>query len=174
MSQARARLDAAQMGSGMENQMNRRRMLVAIAGFAALAHTPLFAQDAVPVVAGDLEISGAFARASPMMAGAGAGFMTIKSNGAADTLIAFKSPACNTPELHTHINDNGMMKMRAVEKIDIPEGGAAVLEPGGLHLMFIDLVEPLKEGTEVPVTLVFEKAGEVAVTLPVKGPGAMN
>lgn len=155
--------------------MNRRALLIAATMVAAFGMTPLRAQDApAPVVTDNLEISGAFARASPAMAGAGAGFMTITSKGEADTLLAFRSPACEQPELHTHINENGMMRMRAVDKIDIPAGGSAVLEPGSLHLMFIKLVEPLQEGAMVEATLVFEKAGEVKVTLPVKKAGAMN
>lgn len=132
---------------------------------------PCYAQDAA---AEGLEIKGGFLRASPMASGTGAGFLTIHSTGPADRLIAFASPACTTPELHTHINDNGIMRMRQVPAIDIPAGGDAVLQPGGLHLMCIDLTAKLEPGQMVPVTLVFEKAGEVAVTLPVKAMGAMN
>ncbi|MDU8928521.1 copper chaperone PCu(A)C [Alisedimentitalea sp. MJ-SS2] len=138
------------------------------------------AMTGLPATAGDvttdsLEISGAFSRASPKMAKAGAGFMTIRSLGPADTLLGFKSPACERPELHTHIKgEGGIMMMRKVEAIDIPAGGEAVLQPGSLHLMFIKLTEQLVEGQEIEATLIFEKAGEVKVTLPVKGPGAMK
>lgn len=66
-----------------------------------------------------------------------------------------------------------MMRMRRVEAIDIPAGGEARLEPGGLHLMFIDLTAPLKQGEAVPVTLLFAKAGEVALSLPIGAAGAM-
>lgn len=64
------------------------------------------------------------------------------------------------------------MRMRQVEAIDVPAGGSAELKPGGLHLMMIDLTGQLVEGETVDVTLVFEQAGEVNVTLPIKGPGA--
>lgn len=154
--------------------MHRRTFFLAATAIALLGHTPAMAQDMAPVTLGDIEISGAFSRASPMVAGSGAGFMTITSKGGADALIAFRSESCKTPELHTHIHDNGMMRMRQVERIDIPAAGTTVLEPGGFHLMFIDLVAPLAEGEMVKATLVFEKAGEVEVTLPVKAPGAMN
>lgn len=149
--------------------MYRRTVLAA--AMAACFAMPAAADD---VKAGNLTISGAFARSSPMMAQAGAGFMTITSSGEADTLLAFKSDICEKPELHTHIDDNGMMKMRAVDKIDVPANGSAVLKPGSFHLMFIDLKEPLKEGATVEATLVFAKAGDVKIVLPVKGPGAMN
>lgn len=151
--------------------MKRRNLLTIGAAIAVLAALPVAAQD---VMTDNLEISGAFARASPKVARAGAGFMTITSKGEADTLVGFKSDVCNQPELHTHINDNGVMRMRQVDVIEVPAGGTATLEPGGLHLMFIDMPEPLQEGTEITATLVFEKAGEVEITIPVKGPGAMN
>lgn len=99
--------------------------------------------------------------------------MTITSKGEADRLVAFKSPACNRPELHTHIHDNGVMRMRQVEAIDVPAGGSVKLEPGSFHLMCIDLNGQLVEGAEIEATLSFEKGGDVMVKLPVKGPGAM-
>lgn len=122
----------------------------------------------------NLEVSGGFLRASPGMAKIGAGFVTITSRADADRLLGFRSPACARPELHTHVMDNGMMRMRQVEAIKVPAGGSTVLGPGGLHLMFIDLTAPLVEGEEVPVTLIFEQAGEIEITLPVKAAGAMK
>jgi copper(I)-binding protein len=124
--------------------------------------------------AGSLKITGAFARSSPAMANAGAGFFTLSNGGEADRLLAFKTDACSQPELHTHVEENGMMMMRKVEAIDVPAGGEVMLKPGGLHLMFIGLAKPLVEGETVAVTLVFEKAGEVALSLPIKSAGAMN
>lgn len=151
--------------------MKRRSLVAGLAMMFVLGATPLCAQQ--PSATG-IEIEGGFLRASPGMATTGAGFMTIRSIGAADRLVAFHTPACTRPELHTHINDNGIMRMRQVEAIDVPAGGVTELKSGGLHLMLIDLVAPLKEGDLVPVTLVFEKAGEVSVELPVKPIGAMN
>ncbi len=113
-------------------------------------------------------------RAAPKTAPAGAAFLQIASTGPADRLVGFSSPACLAGELHTHIHDNGMMRMRQVEAIDVPAGGSVVLEPGGFHLMCIGLVEPLVEGQNIPVTLTFENAGEVQLTLPVKAAGAMQ
>ena len=106
------------------------------------------------------------------MATAGAAFLTITSLGGADRLVGFATPACNRPELHTHIDDNGVMRMRQVEAIEVPAGGTAELKPGGLHLMLIDLNGPLVEGESVVVTLMFETAGAVEVTLPIKAAGA--
>ena len=151
--------------------MNRRILLTGAVAAFAFAAAPAIAQQARTDT---LEITGGFVRASPKMVSAGAGFMQITSTGPADRLIGFSSPVCDHGELHTHIHDNGMMRMRQIEAIDIPAGGTAVLEPGALHLMFIGLVEPLVEGESVPVTLVFENAGEVEISLPVKGAGAME
>ncbi len=151
--------------------MNRRTFIAAAFLLAASTHTPAFAQD---IVSGNLTISGAFARASPMMAQAGAGFMTITNAGEADRLVAAESGASEIVELHTHIEENGMMAMRKVDAIDVPANGSVELKPGSFHVMFINLMDGLQEGGEVDAVLVFEKAGEVAVILPVKGPGAMN
>lgn len=151
--------------------MKRRAFLYATGLAFAMTALPSFAQEAATDT---LQVSGGFLRASPKMARAGAGFMTIRSLGEADRLLGFRSKACERPELHTHLNDGGIMRMRQVEAIDIPAGGEAVLKPGGLHLMFIKLKEQLVEGEMIETTLVFEKAGDVAITLPVKGPGAME
>lgn len=151
--------------------MKRREFLAAAAACAVFAAFPALADD---VKLGNLTISGAFARASPMMAQAGAGFMLISNAGEADKLVAAKSDVSEVVELHTHIEENGMKAMRKVDFIDVPANGAVELKPGSFHVMFIKLKGELKEGSEVEATLVFEKAGEVAVKMPVKGPGAMN
>ncbi len=151
--------------------MKRRTFIASAAATMSFALHPALAED---VQTENLVISGAFSRANPKTAMAGAGFMIIRSLGEADRLIGFTSPACNRPELHTHINDNGIMRMREVEAIDVPAGGEARLEPGGLHLMFIDLNQQFVEGESLEATLIFEKAGEVPITLVIKGPGAMN
>lgn len=151
--------------------MKRRDFLAAAAACAVFAALPALADD---VTIGNLTISGAFARSSPMMAQAGAGFMTIANGGEADKLVAAKSGVSEVVELHTHVEENGMKAMRKVDFIDVPANGMVELKPGSYHVMFINLKDGLKEGTEVATTLVFEKAGEVTVMLPVKGPGAMN
>lgn len=112
--------------------------------------------------------SNAYARSTAPMAMAGVAYITIESRGEADRLLGFATPACNRPELHTHIDDNGVMRMRQVDAIDVPAGGVVELKPGGLHLMMIDLNQQLVEGESVEVTLQFEKAGEITLTLPIQ------
>jgi copper(I)-binding protein len=125
--------------------------------------------------AADLEISGAFMRASPKVANAGAGFLTIKNNGAQnDRLIAAEAGISKIVELHTHEKDGDIMRMRRLEFIAVPAGETADLKPGGDHVMFIGLHKPLAEGETVPVTLVFEKAGRKVIDMPVLSVGAMK
>jgi copper(I)-binding protein len=129
---------------------------------------------ALPAWAADIEVSGPFMRASPGMAMSGAGYLTIANHGGADRLLGAEANVSKTVELHTHIKDGDVYRMRAVEAIAVPMHGTVQLKPGGDHIMFIGLNEPLKEGTVVPVTLKFEKAGTVKVDMPVLGAGAMG
>lgn len=103
----------------------------------------------------------------------GAGFLVIRNTGPAmDRLLDASSPVAERMELHTHIRDGEVMRMRPVPHIEVPAGGQAVLEPGGLHLMFMGLRQPLVEGTRIPVTLRFAEAGEVTLQLEVRAAGA--
>ena len=77
-------------------------------------------------------------------------------------------------ELHNHIMENGIARMRRVDAIDVPAGNSVTLKPGGYHLMLTDLKAPLKEGDLVKLTLVFEKAGEIEVEATVGPLGAMG
>lgn len=102
----------------------------------------------------------------------GVGYLTLRNAGPADRLIAARAEIARTVELHAHIRDGDVMRMRPLEAVDLPAGGAVTLQPGGLHLMLIELRQPLQQGETVPVTLVFEKAGEVQVQLAVQSAGA--
>ena len=129
---------------------------------------------AFPALACDLKVTGAFIRASPGMASTAVGFMTIESSGKdEDKLISASADVSKLVELHTHIKDGEVMRMRKVESISVPAGGKAELKPGGDHVMFIDLKAPLQEGDKVAVTLTFEKCGEIKVEMPVLAVGTM-
>ena len=93
----------------------------------------------------------------------GAAWLTIRNSGDADRLVGAGSPAAARVELHRHIHRDGVMAMRRVEAIDIPAGGETALEPGGNHLMLFGLKTRLAPEDRFPLTLVFEKAGRVAV-----------
>ena len=116
---------------------------------------------AFPVQA-QMQIEKPWARATAPGATVAGGYMVIRNAGAAvDRLVSASSPAAAKVELHVHINDNGVMKMREVPGYDVPAKGAFELKPGGAHLMFMDIKRPFKEGDKLPVKLKFEKAGEV-------------
>jgi len=126
--------------------------------------------------AGDLTISQTWTRATPPKAKAGGGFVEIVNAGSEDDrLVAASSDVAAKVELHEMAVIDGVMKMREMEGgIDIPAGETVALKPGGLHIMFMGLNQPIEEGTKVPVVLTFEKAGEVAVELDVAKMGAKS
>ena len=114
-------------------------------------------------VLAQMQIEKPWARATAPGAKVAGGYMTIRNSGAAsDRLLSASSPVAAKVELHVHINDNGVMRMREVRGYDVPANGAFELKPGGSHLMFLDIKRPFKEGEKVPVRLKFEKAGEVS------------
>ena len=114
-------------------------------------------------VQAQIQIEKPWARATAPGAKVAGGYMVIRNTGAAaDRLVSASSPAAAKVELHVHINDNGVMKMREVPGYDVPAKGAFELKPGGAHLMFMDIRRPFKEGEKLPVKLKFEKAGEVS------------
>ncbi|KSV69976.1 DUF1775 domain-containing protein [Sinorhizobium sp. Sb3] len=118
---------------------------------------------------GDLEISGGSVKAMLPGAKVGGGFLTIRNGGAGeDRLVAVESPAAARVEIHEMKMENDVMKMRKLDDgVGVPAGETVELKAGGLHLMFMDVKTPFKEGEAVPVTLVFEKAGKVDATFPV-------
>ncbi len=126
------------------------------------------------VTAGDLEISGAFSRATLPNAPVGGGYLTITNKGAADDrLVSVSSPAAGLSQIHEMKMEGDVMKMNELpDGLVIPAGGTVKLEPGGYHLMFMQLTAPLVEGQSFPVTLTFEKAGAVEVQVEVGSPAA--
>ena len=144
-----------------------------------------------------VRISGQWARTSPMVAGAGAAYMVIENTGsAADALLGGTSDIARAVEVHETVAvpasagpsasggmDGGMaspaasggattggtmMGMQKMDRLEIPAGGSVELEPGSYHLMLVDLTRELKAGEAIEVTLTFERAGDVKVSLPVR------
>lgn len=143
-----------------------RRTLIAAATLAAL---PAAAHD---YAAGDIRIGHPWTRAAGAN-GNGGGFMRLTNGGAqADRLLSAASPIARTVELHTHLREGEVMRMRPVADIPLPAGQTVELRPGGLHVMLIGLTAPLTQGARVPLTLRFERAGEVTVELAVEAAGA--
>ena len=124
--------------------------------------------------AGDLLLSHAWARATPGGAKVGGAFLTIKNAGKIpDKLVGGSSPLGEKVEVHETATKAGVATMRPVSGgLPIPAGRTVTLEPGGYHIMIMGLNAPLKAGDHVPMTLQFEKAGKVEITLDVQGIGA--
>lgn len=118
---------------------------------------------------GAISIVEPWAAATPNGATVAAGYLIVNnSTPDADTLVAVASPRAARAEMHEMKLEGEMMRMRAVETLEAPAGGALVLAPGGYHLMFIGIDAPFVVGQEAPVTLTFAKAGAVNVVLPVR------
>jgi len=147
------------------------RWVLGVAIFIYFAAAPSRAED---VKAGDLVITQGWTRATPGGAKTGGGFLTIENKGSSpDKLVGVSADVAGKIEVHQMATDGGVMKMRPVEGgLTIEPGKTVKLAPGGLHLMMMDLKSPLKQGDRLPVTLQFEKAGKVAVTLDVQAVGA--
>lgn len=141
-----------------------------IAGSALLA-LPVEAKD---YTLGNLKIETPWTRATPGGAKMGGGYATITNSGSeADRLVAASTDASARVEIHEMGMTEGVMKMREIEGgLEIPPGETVVLEPGGFHVMFMGLNAPLKQGETIEVTLQFEKAGEIAVMMPIAAVGA--
>lgn len=139
-----------------------------IVSFGAAA--PALAEE---VKAGDLVITQAWSRATPGGAKIGGGYLTIENKGSTpDRLIGGSSDVADKVQVHEMAMNNGVMTMRPLDKgLAIEPGKTVKLAPGGYHLMLLDLKSPLKQGDKVPVTLQFEKAGEVKLSLDVQGVG---
>lgn len=122
-----------------------------------------------------IQIKDGFVREVPPNQTISAAFMTIQNNDMSDhKVVSASSPAAKTVELHTHTHENGMMKMRQIPQIDLPAGADAMLKPGGLHIMLIDLTAPLASDKLVPVTIKFEDGSEKTMDLPVKSVKSMG
>lgn len=149
------------------------KLLKTLAAAAMLAVVASAAQ-AEDVTLGNLTLSKTWTRATPPKAMAGGGFVEITNSGTeADRLIAANSPAAKKVELHEMAVTDGVMVMRPKEGgIEVPAGETVALQPGGLHIMFMGLNAPFEEGTEIPVVLTFEKAGDVEIKLSVEKMGA--
>jgi periplasmic copper chaperone A len=117
---------------------------------------------------GPIKIEHAYTRATMPGQQVAGGFMKIENkSGPADQLVSVSSPIAGEVQLHEMSMEGNVMKMRQVQGISVPAGGAVELKPGGLHIMFINIKAPLTAGETVPVKLKFAKAGEVELKMPV-------
>ena len=120
-----------------------------------------------------IEITDAWARATPAKAANGAVYLTIMS-ATPDRLTGASSPVADKAELHRMAMEGSIMKMRPVDGIDLSPGKPVTLKPGGLHFMLFGLKQPLRPGQNFPLTLQLAKTGSRQVNVTVEGVGAMG
>ena len=121
-----------------------------------------------------LSAAKAWARATPGGAKVGAGYLEIvNATAAADTLLSVAAAVAGRTEIHEMTHDGGVMKMRALTNgLDLPAGATVSLSPGGLHIMFLDLKQPLTAGQTFDLELTFKTAGKIKVPVTVAAIGA--
>ncbi|MBX9775893.1 MAG: copper chaperone PCu(A)C [Xanthobacteraceae bacterium] len=125
--------------------------------------------------AGGLQIGSPWTRATPKGSTVSAGYLSITNKGTeADRLIGGSLAPASRFEVHTTVTENGVARMRQVTSLEIKPGETVELKPGGMHVMFMGLKQPLTSGQTLKGTLVFEKAGTVAIEFVVQAPGATS
>jgi copper(I)-binding protein len=144
--------------------MKTIRLLLATAAFAVTA----LAASAHGSRLGAIVIGHPYARATVPGQPTGGAYLRFENAGPTDKLVSVKAAVSKSIELHTSHMEGDVMQMREVDAIELPSNKSVVLEPGGTHIMLVGLKAPLKEGDHFPMTLKFEKAGEVTVDVVVQ------
>ena len=139
--------------------------------FSLLAASLLFSAGVFAGAADQVTVQDPYVRLAPPNAPATGAFMVIKNTGDKDVkVLKADNPVSRVTELHNHINEGGVMKMRPVPGIDVKAKGEVALKPGSLHVMLIDLKAPMKEGDVVPITLTFDDGSSKQVEAKVVRP----
>jgi hypothetical protein len=157
MPQGQACINLAQ-----EIQMHRSIIQLAVLFSAALPLASSAADTA-------LTVSDAYVRLAPPGARASAAFLVVRNVSGSDRkLVKAESAVAKNAELHNHINENGVMKMRQVPSIDVKANALAELKPGSYHIMLIDMKKALNEGDSVAITLSFDDGSKQLIEAPVR------
>ena len=122
-----------------------------------------------------ITVEQAWARATPGGARTGAAYMTLINSGAStDRLLSATTPVADQVQFHKETEDNGVSRMREVHNVERSPGGKIIFKPSEMHMMIVGLKQPLTEGQTFPLTLQFEKAGKIDLTIPIEKVGAMK
>lgn len=139
-----------------------------IALSAALLAASLLA-NAHEYSVGELHIDHPWSREMPPVAPAAAAYFVVHNKGGQDDrLLAVDTPVAGKAEIHEHAHVGGVMKMQRVPNVVIPAGGEVSFAPMGYHVMLFDLKQQARDGERFPLTLTFEKAGQVRVEVAVQ------
>jgi copper(I)-binding protein len=125
------------------------------------------------VAAGDIAVENAWSRATISADRPGAVYLVVHNSGAKDdVLTGIATPMADMPMLHETVVKDGVASMTHVMAVPVAAGQTVTLAPGGLHAMLMGMTQPLEQGATFPLTLTFESAGEITVSVDVLGAGA--
>ncbi|OJY28871.1 MAG: hypothetical protein BGP11_02025 [Rhodobacterales bacterium 65-51] len=142
-----------------------------IASLAFFVTTPALACEVFTV--GDIEIEHAWSRATIWADRPGVVYLSIRNTGSADdALIGVATPIAGMPMIHETVVNDGVASMPHAMSVPVPAGQTVELAPGGYHGMLMGLTQALEKGDSFPLTLTFQSAGEVTVTVDVLALGA--
>lgn len=145
--------------------MPRTLPIILFAFLMAMTASLAFAGGAADMVG----VTGAYVRAVPPGQPNGAAFMALTNQSDSDhVLVAAESSVAEAVELHNHTMEDGMMRMRRVERIDLGARETVSFQPGGLHVMLIGLARQLEPGQQVDLTLIFEDGSRTRFEMPVQ------
>jgi copper(I)-binding protein len=119
--------------------------------------------------AGLIQVGDVHSAPTPPVAGVAAVYLWIINHGAkADSLTSLASPIAEKVEIHSSTTTQGVMQMRQVAALECPPGVTVKVEPGGMHIMLVNLKQPLVAGSTFPLSLKFRDAGTLVVQVSVK------
>ena len=124
-------------------------------------------------VAGQVSVEHVWSRATPKGAVTGVVYLTIINRGGEDRMVGASSAVAAGIQVHSASDENGVMKMNQLQALDVPAEASVVLKPGSTHMMLTGIKHQFKEGESFPLTLTFEKAGPIEVSVRVGKVGAM-
>jgi hypothetical protein len=135
----------------------------------ALLHTatPTYAAEPAPQA---VTVSAAWARATPPGMAVAAVYLTLSGGPRADRLVGAATPRAAMAQIHVMSEAAGMARMRPTEGVDVPAHKSVALAPQGTHIMLMNLPRPLVAGEQFPLTLQFEQAGKIDVSVEVRTP----
>lgn len=121
------------------------------------------------VVAGDLQVTSSWARASIPGATNGAAYVSLSNEQSeAKTIVEVASNVSKKTELHKHVHEQGMMKMVHVPELEIASGESLEMKPGGYHIMLFNLQQPLESGNQITLTFKFSDDESQDVSIDVR------
>lgn len=132
----------------------------------------LLSLASLPAAAGPVQVTDAWVNEAPPSATNNAAYITLRNGDQADALLGASTPAARVAEVHEVSVEGGLKRMRPVKALELAPGQVLTFAPGGLHIMLVDVKQPLRAGARLPLTLRFRKAGAVTVQAVVRSPEA--